>query len=91
MSCHSPVCVAKKRVYSKYVLISKQRPKISDYSSIIILLDESLHLSIFPFLENVTSSPLHLKMSGKKLGYWEDKVRKINKQIEDEGFIKQMF
>ena len=27
-------------------------------------------------------------MSGKNIGYWEDKVRKINMQIHQEGFIK---
>jgi len=27
-------------------------------------------------------------MSGKNIGYWEDKVRKINIQIGQEGFIK---
>ena len=31
------------------------------------------------------------KMNGKNLGFWEDKVRKINKQIEQEGKLFFLF
>ena len=38
---------------------------------------------------NIESTKLYIsRMSGKNIGYWEDKVRKINIQIGQEGFIK---